>query len=206
MSDARNSSGNIRGGGAKQTGGSGRTNKGASGSKGNSKASLLGESQGDDRSDAKRKLQLLVSSKGLAANVRKALLSSHTQQEYDAHDIPLPSTDDAKKKLLKMKEFTAKWYDKTFREQWLDTVTQVWLEELNAQYEAAVAAAANARSGGGGGANQEDKSGEAGEAAMSIEELQETIANLDPNDTEERQRLKKKLNNKRKKQRKKGNK
>lgn len=191
MSDARNSSNALRGGGAKQTGGSGRTQKHGMG---NRKTELLGQAglqAHQERSEAKRKLQLQVTSKKLAADMRAALLMDHTEEEYEEYQIPLPSTEDAKKKLKAMKEFTEKWYDKDFREEWLQTVTDVWLEELRAKYEAAVLAAKLAR-------NPPPKQ-EEGEA-MSIEELTELIANLDPNTpSEERQRLKKKL--KRKKQR-----
>jgi len=193
MSDARNSSNNIRGGGAKQTGGSGRTNKFAGGANG-SKAELLGQqgmSAHNDRSDAKRKLQFAITSKKLAADVRSMLLEYHTEAEYEEYKIPLPSTEDAKTKLKAMKEFTEKWYDKEFREEWLQTVTEVWLEELKQLYEAAVEAAIAAKN-----PPKPEVEGE----AMSIEELQELIANLDVDgDAEERQRLKKKL--KRKKQR-----
>lgn len=195
MSDARNSSNSVRGGGAKQTGGSGRTNKYAMGT---NKTDLLGQNglrAHQERSDAKRKLQMQVTSKKLAADVRAALLSEHTEEEYEEMQIPLPSTEDAKTKLKAMKEFTEKWYDKEFREEWLQTVTEVWLEELKAKYEAAVQAVIDARNK----SKQQQSEGGEGEA-MSIEELTELIANLDPNTApEEKQRLKKKL--KRKKQR-----
>jgi len=191
MSDARNSSNSVRGGGARQTGGAGRTNKNAA--TGSSKAELLAQvgSQGhNDRSDAKRKLQIQVTSKQLAADVRLMLLEHHTEAEYEEYNIPLPSTEDAKKKLNAKKEFTQNWYDKKFRDEWLQTVTEVWLEELKARYEAAVEAAMAARN---------PPAAAEGEA-MSIEELQEIIANLDVSvSLEERQRLKKKL--KKKKQR-----
>lgn len=183
MSDARNSSNSIRGGGSRQTGGSGRTSRGSTG---NQKTDLLGQQGATahvERSEAKRKLMLQLTSKQLAADLRARLLEYHTEEEYTAHNIPLPSTEDAKNKLKKMKEFTEKWYDKDFREEWLQTVTEVWLEELKAQYEAAVAAATQ----------QQQPEGE----AMSIEELQEHIANLSVDTPpEERQRLKKKLKKK----------
>ncbi|VEU35494.1 unnamed protein product [Pseudo-nitzschia multistriata] len=195
MSDARNSSNNLRGGGARQTGGSGRTSKYA---QGNHKTELLGQAglaAHQDRSEAKRKLQLQLTSKQLAADVRKMLLEYHTEEEYRDMEIPLPSTEDAKKKLQAMKEFTQKWYDREFREEWLQTVTEVWLEELKEKYEEAVRAAMAARNP----PREQQQQQQEGEA-MSIEELQEHIAGL-PADTppEERQRLKKKL--KRKKQR-----
>lgn len=190
MSDARNSSNSLRGGGAKQTGGAGRTNKYATGT---TKTELLGQNglqAHHDRSDAKRKLALQVTSKKLAADLRAALLMHHTEEEYQEYQIPLPSTDDARAKLRSMKEFTEKWYDKEFREEWLQTVTEVWLEELKAKYEEAVLAAMAARN------PPQQEEGE----AVSIEELTALIANLDPNTpSEEKQRLKKKL--KRKKQR-----
>lgn len=194
MSDARNSSNNLRGGGSKQTGGAGRTNKYATG---NNKTELLGQAglrAHQDRSDAKRKLQLQVTSKRLAADMRAALLGYHTEAEYEEYQIPLPSTEDAKQKLKAMKEFTEKWYDKEFREEWLQTVTEVWLEELKAKYEAAVEAAMAAR-------NPSSSDNDEG-VAMTIEELTEKIASLGPDvSSEERQRLKKKLKRKKQKAR-----
>jgi len=154
-----------------------------------------------DRSDAKRKLQLQVTSKQLALDIRTALLHDHTEAEYQAYEIPLPSTEEAKKKLQSMKDFTEKWYDQDFRDEWLQTVTEVWLEELKTNYQAAVQQAA-AMDAAAKQQQQQQQQGGGGEGeAMSIEELTELIANLDPNKTapEERQRLKKKL--KRKKQR-----
>ena len=119
----------------------------------------------------------------------------HTEAEYEEFQIPLPSTEDAKIKLKAMKEFTERWYDKDFREDWLQTVTQVWLEELNAKYEEAVQAAMAARK-----KMQKQSSPSVEGEAMSIEELTAMIANLGADTpAEERQRLKKKL--KRKKQR-----
>ena len=181
MSDARNSSNNLRGGGgAKQTGGSGRTNKYASQNRSNLLNGYNQEQEGE-RSEAKRKLQLLVSSKQLASDVRTLLLEEHTEEEYNNVNIPLPSTEDAKKKLKSMKEFTEKWYDKGFREEWLCTITGVWIAEIKAQYEAAVAAARE----------QQKPEGE----AQSIEDLEQLLAN-DNLPPEERQRLKKKLKKK----------
>ena len=94
----------------------------------------------------------------------------------------MPSTEDAKKKLKSMKEFTEKWYDKGFREEWLCTITGVWIAEIKAQYEAAVAAARE---------EQQKPEGE----AQSIEDLEQLLAN-DNLPLEERQRLKKKLKKK----------
>ena len=185
MSDARNSSNSLRGGGAKQTGGSGRTNKYASQ---NNRSNLLnglnGEQEHGERSEAKRKLQLLVSSKQLASDVRTLLLEEHTEAEYANVNIPLPSTEDAKKKLKSMKEFTEKWYDKGFREEWLCTITGVWIAEIKAQYEAALSAARE---------EQQKPEGE----AQSIEDIEQLLLANDNNITsEERQRLKKKLKKK----------
>ena len=182
MSDARNSSNSLRGGGSKQTGGSGRTNKYASQNRSNLLNGLNGEQEHGERSEAKRKLQLLVSSKQLASDVRALLLEEHTEEEYNNVNIPLPSTEDAKKKLKSMKEFTEKWYDKGFREEWLCTITGVWIAEIKAQYEAAVAAARE---------EQQKPEGE----AQSIEDLEQLLAN-DNLPLEERQRLKKKLKKK----------
>lgn len=190
MSDARNSSNSVRGGGQKQTGGSGRIGRSIGGK--NTKSEILGQSDlqaHNDRSEAKRNLQLRLTSKQLAADMRTGLLEYHTEEEYEEMNIPFPSEDTARAKLKSMKEFTQKWYDKSFREEWLQTVTEVWLQDLKTQYEAAVAAAMAKR-------NPPQEEG----VEMSVEELQEMIANLDVDTSpEERQRLKKKL--KRKKQR-----
>lgn len=198
MSDARNSSNSLRGGGAKQTGGSGRTNKYAQGTNRTNTLQGLNGQVHAERSEAKQKLQLLVSSKQLASDVRALLLEEHTEQEYTSADIPLPSTEDAKKKLKSMKEFTDKWYDKQFREEWLQTVTNVWIAEIKAQYDAAVAAAEAEAA-----AKRQPK--EEGQP-QSIEELEELIANLDDSvPAEERQRLKKKLKKKKQQKAKKEN-
>ena len=73
MSDARNSSNNLRGGSAR----SGRPNKYATQ---NIRPAYNddGEQEHGERSEAKRKLQLLVSSKQLASDVRALLLEEHT--------------------------------------------------------------------------------------------------------------------------------
>jgi hypothetical protein len=199
MSDARNSSNSLRGGGAKQTGGSGRTNKYAQGTNRTNTLQGLNGQVHAERSEAKQKLQLLVSSKQLASDVRTLLLEEHTEQEYTSADIPLPSTEDAKKKLKSMKEFTDKWYDKQFREEWLQTVTNVWIAEIKAQYDAAVAAAEAEA------AAKRQQPKEEGQP-QSIEELEELIANLDDSvPAEERQRLKKKLKKKKQQKAKKEN-
>lgn len=193
MSDARNSSNSLRGGGSRQTGGSGRIGRNIGGK--NTKSEVLGQASlqaHNDRSEAKRNLQLRLTSKQLAADMRAGLLEFHTEEEYEEMNIPFPSEDTAREKLKSMKEFTQNWYDKSFREEWLKTVAEVWLQDLKAQYEAAVAAAKAKRN------PPKEHLGEGIE--MSVEELQEMIANLDVDTSpEERQRLKKKL--KRKKQR-----
>jgi hypothetical protein len=192
MADARNSSGNIRGGGAKQTGGGGRTAKGAPKS-GGKNGSILGDlesSNQNDRSEAKRNLQMQSMSKQLASSVKAALMADHTEEEYEEFNIPLPDATSALKKLKAMKEFTKNWYDKDFREQWLQRVTQLWEEELRAEYQAAFAAAKAKASGGSGDTENE---------AMTIEELEDKIQSLEVG-SDERSRLKKKLANKRKKQ------
>ena len=95
MPDARNSSNAVREGGARQTGGAGRTQKRATG---NHKTDLLGQ-QGlrahQEQSDTKRKrkLQLQLTSKQLAADVRADLLENHTEEEYEERQVPLPSDD-----------------------------------------------------------------------------------------------------------------
>jgi hypothetical protein len=204
MSDARNSSGNIRGGGAKQTGGAGRSAKGAAPNQ-SSKASVLGGSDYiDPRSEAKRNLQLQVMSKQLASIVKAACLTAHTEEEYQEFNIPMPDPGAAMKKLKAMKEFTQNWYDKDFREQWLLRVRAVWEEELRAEYRAAFEAA-NRRSNGGStsGAGKESEHSSKDEATeetpMSIPELEAMIERVDIS-AEERKRLKTKLKNKKKKQ------
>jgi hypothetical protein len=204
MSDARNSSGNIRGGGAKQTGGSGRTAKGAGGQKGG-KSSLDGLLGGeiDRKEEAKRYLQLQIMSKQLANSVRAAILlesaetgeGPRTEAEYERFDIPMPDPNTAIRRLKAMKEFTEDWYDADFREQWLGRLCEVWTKELRAAYAAFWAAekahrdGATKNGGCGGAADNE---------AMSIEELEAMIASLDTSG-EERTRLKKKLKKRRQK-------
>jgi hypothetical protein len=191
MSDARNSSGNIRGGGAKQTGGSGRTTKGA-GQKGGSKG-LDGLERGeiDRKAEAKRYLQLQIMSKELANSVRAALLAgeegsgeARAEAEYEKCDIPMPDPGSAMRRLKAMKEFTQDWYDKEFREQWLDRVCEVWTKELRAEYDAFWAA-------------QRTRDATENEA-MSIEELEAMIQSPDTS-AEERKRLKAKLKKRRQK-------
>jgi hypothetical protein len=201
MSDARNSSGNIRGGGAKQTGGSGRTAKGVGGQKG-SKSSLDGLLGGelDRKAEAKRHLQLQIMSKQLANSVRAAILleseetgeGPRTEAEYERFDIPMPDPDTAMRRLKAMKEFTEDWYDADFREQWLGRVCQVWAKELRAAHAAFWAAEKAHRDGAtknGGAADNE---------AMSIEELEAMIQSPDTS-AEERKRLKSKLKKRRQK-------
>lgn len=146
MSDARNSSGNIRGGGARQTGGAGRTQKdaGTGGSrKGNGLPCL--SPQMDKKLLAKRNLQLLNMSKKLAIEVKRACFEYHTEEEYIKLNVPIPDPESALKKLRSMAKFTDDWHDSEFRERWLKTVVEVWNAELKAEFEAAAkAVAANA--------------------------------------------------------------
>jgi hypothetical protein len=197
MSDARNSSGNVRGGGAKQTGGSGRNTRGG-GSQGGSKSKLDGllEPGIDRNAEAKRYLQLQIMSKKLALQVRAAILKEsvetgegpRTEAEYERFDIPMPDPDMAMKRLKAMKEFTKNWYDADFREQWLDSVCEVWAKELQAKY-AAFWAAEKHRDGGAAAEGE----------AMSIEELEVMILSPDTSG-DERKRLKNKLKKRRQKE------
>jgi hypothetical protein len=143
MSDARNSSGNIRGGGARQTGGSGRTQKNATG--GNKKGSDilgLGSEVVNKKVLTKRNLQLLTMSKQLALEAKAACLNDHTEEEYIELNVPIPDPDSAMRKLKAMTKFTSEWHDADFRERWLKHVLQVWKEELKEEFEAAAKAAA----------------------------------------------------------------
>ncbi|OEU21270.1 hypothetical protein FRACYDRAFT_234897 [Fragilariopsis cylindrus CCMP1102] len=145
MSDARNSSNSLRG--AKSSGRSNKLkNNMATGSLKSTGLKLNGVGGNNERMDAKKKLQLQLASKQFSKSINDALSLSDShytknQQAYKEYSIPLPSTEDAKKKLQAMKDFTEKWYDKDFREEWLQTLTQLWLDELKEQYEAAVKAA-----------------------------------------------------------------
>ena len=198
MSDARNSSGNVRGGGAKQTGGAGRTNKAVSG-KGGSRSGILSDMEmKNDRSEAKRNLQLQMMSKQLALSVRAACLTYHTEEEFEEFNIPIPDPASAMRKLKAMREFTQNWYDKEFRDEWLDRVTKVWEEELMAEYKAAfdaeIAARAAAHAQAAGTENE----------AMTIEELEAKVQSLEVG-SEERNRLKKKLKKRKQKKAKNSN-
>lgn len=142
MSDARNSSGNIRGGGARQTGGAGRTQKNA-GEGGNSKGSGitgLSSQKLDKKLLARRNLQLLTMSKKLALEAKKACFEEHAEEEYIEMNIPIPDPESALKKLRSMTKFTDDWHDSEFRERWLLTVLKVWNVELKAEFEAAAKA------------------------------------------------------------------
>jgi hypothetical protein len=199
MSDARNSSNNVRGGGAKQNGGSGRTTKGGSTSQ-NHKNKLDGLLGGeiDRKEEAKRYLQLQIMSKKLAIQVRAAILKEsaesgegpRTEAEYERFDIPMPDPDTAMKRLKAMKEFTKNWYDADFRDQWLDSVCEVWAKELQAEYAAFWAAEKAHRDGGGAAAAEGE--------AMSIEEMESMILSPDTSG-EDRKRLKNKLKKRRQK-------
>eukprot|EP00979_Chaetoceros_neogracilis_P012440 scaffold3310_cov283-Chaetoceros_neogracile.AAC.22 len=194
MSDARNSSNSVRGGGAKQTGGSGRTTKGAR-QMGGAKTRLGMESEaGDQKLDAKKQLQLKLMSKELANSVSEALLTMHTEAEFEKLNIPLPDPESAMRKLKKMKEFTMNWYDKDFREEWMLHVRELWENELLAQFEEALQAVQSAMGVGAKGANIETEG-----KAMSIEELQAEIENLNLS-AEQRKKLKIKLKKKKQKQ------
>lgn len=203
MSDARNSSNSLRGGGAKQTGGSGRTSRGATRNGGsNSKDLLAGQGGMDRQAETKRHLQLQIMSKKLAISVRESLISDgsadsisggdaaegasrrkRTEAEYAKHNIPLPDPETAIRKLKAMREFTEDWYDEDFRDRWLEKLHAVWVEELWAEFEAAERAHHAA-------ASQKEP--------MSMEELEAAIQDLDT-PAEERKRLKKKLKARRQK-------
>mmetsp|Transcript_34990 Transcript_34990/g.68891 ORF Transcript_34990/g.68891 Transcript_34990/m.68891 type:complete len:213 (+) Transcript_34990:57-695(+) len=198
MSDARNSSNNLRGGGAKQSGGSGRTTKGAYSQKDGATIGVLGEVK-NDRSDAKRNLQLQLLAKQLAGSVRKAILESHTEAEYEKFDIPLPDPASATKKLKAMKEFTEDWYDKDFRHEWLLKVTEVWKEELRKEYQEAFAAERAAK-GDTVGASDFDCPFAEREASIEALEILLQCPDITP---EQRKRLKNKLKKKKQKAKKK---
>ena len=203
MSDARNSSNSLRGGGAKQTGGSGRASRGATRNGGsNSKDLLAGQGGMDRQAETKRYLQLQIMSKKLAISVRESLISDasadsgsggdaaegasrrkRAEAEYAKHNIPLPDPETAMRKLKAMREFTEDWYDEDFRDRWLEKVHAVWVEELWAEFEAAERAQHAA-------ASQQEP--------MSMEELEAAIQDPDT-PAEERKRLKKKLKTRRQK-------
>jgi len=196
MSDARNSSNSLRGGGAKQTGGAGRTHKFVG--QNHQRSGLLTEDleKRDARSEAKRLLQLQIMSKQLANSVRAACLTNHTEEEFEEFNIPMPDPGTALKKLKAMREFTQNWYDKEFRDEWLQRVTEIWEKELMDEYARAFAAEKERR--------EAAKRGSEDNEPMTIEELEAKIASLEPG-SEERAKLKNKLKKKKQKQKKKEN-
>lgn len=199
MSDARNSANSLRGGGAKQTGGVGRTHKAISGRNGTTpKNGLEDFEKKDARSEAKRMLQLQIMSKQLANSVREACLTYHTEEEFEEFDIPMPDPGTALKKLKAMREFTQNWYDKDFRDEWLQRVTEIWEKELMDEYARAFAAEKEKREAAAKASN----SSTVDETPMTIEELEAKISSLEAG-SEERARLKKKLKKKKQKQNKK---
>jgi hypothetical protein len=142
MSDARNSSGNIRGGGARQTGGAGRTSKAAGGGGAKKGGDIAGLTTAvtDKKLLARRNLQLLTMSKKLAIEAKEAIFEEHTEEEYKELNIPIPDPDSAMKKLRKMTKFTDDWHDADFRARFLKSVLNVWRVELREQFEAAAKA------------------------------------------------------------------
>lgn len=215
MSDARNSSGNVRGGGARQTGGSGRTQKNA-GTGGNKKGGGgipgMGSEVVDKKELTRRNLQLLSMSKQLALEAREACFLDHTEEEYEELNVPIPDPESALKKLKAMAKFTAEWYDADFRTRWLNDVLELWTKELKAEFEAAAKAAAfNAaakekRASNGGARGEKDgtstNNGGAGAdtaegVAVSTEELEAMLQNADITG-DERKKIKKKLQKRRK--------
>lgn len=227
MSDARNSSGNIRGGGARQTGGSGRSQKSA-GLGGNKKGSGIpgmGSEVVDKKEMARRNLQLLAMSKQLALEAREACFNEHTEEEFVELNVPIPDPESAMRKLKAMTKFTSEWHDSVFRERWLKDVLEVWKKELLAQFEAALKAAAlnavnkqkfdaakqkrasNVNGAGGeklngtnannGGRADVDVHTSTNEVAVSIEELEDMLQNVDITG-KERKKIKQKLQKRRK--------
>eukprot|EP01083_Nonionella_stella_P143225 444637_1 len=186
MSDARNSSGNIRGGGARQTGGAGRTQKDA-GTGGNRKGGGLPglTSQLPDKKElARRNLQLLTMSKKLAIEAKRFCFENHTEEEYIKLNVPIPDPESALKKLRSMTKFTDDWYDAEFRERWLQTVADVWNAELKAEFEAAAKAAETNAAAKEKWENDKKKkeSGENGNVEgvpVSTEELEAMIQDMD---------------------------
>jgi len=181
-------------GGAKQTGGSGRTSKESS-QKGGAKSSLGMEKESGDRNAEKRQeLQLQMMSRQLATSVKAALLAFHTEAEFQNFNIQMPDPESAMRKLKLMKEFTMKWYDKDFREEWLLRSREVWENELQAEFEAALKAVKLAEASGSKVSSTDNE-------PISIEELEAEIKNLNLS-AEERKKLKNKLKKKRQKQKK----
>jgi hypothetical protein len=139
-------------GGNKQTGGSGRTTKGAR-QKGGAKNGLFGfEKEVDRNTEAREYLQLQMLSKQLASSVRAACLTFHTEAEYKKFNIQMPDPASALRKLKNMRRFTQGWYDTDFRAQWLLRVQAVWEKELQADFEAAEKATKLAEAGDDAGA------------------------------------------------------
>jgi hypothetical protein len=138
----------MRAGGKQQTGGSGRTTKGARPGGGGKKGSLFGfDKEVDRNAEAREYLQLQVLSKQLANSVRTACLAFHTEEDYEKFDIPMPDPEAALRKLKNMRKFTQGWYDMDFRALWLQRVEAVWQRELQADFAAAEKAAKLAETG-----------------------------------------------------------
>jgi hypothetical protein len=140
MSDARNSSNNLRGGGNKQTGGKGRTT-------GN--AAPLGNddwnaSAGDRGQAAREHMQLKMMAKTL---VRKVLAFTGFKPEWKKAKIEMPTEKHAHNRLKGMNERMINWRDKDFKEYWLQRVLEVWVAELKADFAAAQAAQEKADAG-----------------------------------------------------------
>eukprot|EP00978_Attheya_sp_CCMP212_P000415 scaffold848_cov54-Attheya_sp.AAC.1 len=202
MSDARNSSGNIRGGGSRETGGSGRTQKnvGTGGNRNGSDIPGMGEVV-DKKELARRNLQLLSMSKQLALMAREACFNDHTEEEYEELNVPIPDPQSAMRKLKAMTKSTNDWYDADFRERWLNDVFEVWKKELKAEFEAAAKAvafnAATKQKRDGRNSNNEGGADTAEGVAVSTEELEAMLQNVNITG-DERKKIKKKLQKRRK--------
>mmetsp|Transcript_13809 Transcript_13809/g.23455 ORF Transcript_13809/g.23455 Transcript_13809/m.23455 type:complete len:212 (-) Transcript_13809:179-814(-) len=204
MSDARNSSGNIRGGGSRVTGGSGRTQKHAdTGGRKGGGIPGTGSEVLDQKELARRNLQMLSMSKQLALMARESCFTDHTEAEYEELNVPMPDAETAMKKLKAMVKATDDWYDAGFRERFLYDVFEVWKKELKAEFEAAAAKAAASKTAakqkrsGMGGEGDEGGANTVEGVAMSTEELEAMLQDINITG-DERKKIKKKLQKRRK--------
>ena len=127
MSDARNSSNSIRGGGARVTGGSGRTSKQAS----NSKDDLAGGSSSDSAAAAARAhARLQAQSKQLARDV---LVEVVFDAEWKEHKMEMPTASLALKR-MKAAEMRKVWYEEDEKD-WLEALKNEWIEELRGEFD-----------------------------------------------------------------------
>ena len=204
MADSRNGCGNLRGGGNRTSGGSGRNTTKFKTGNSRGPGALGGAGKMDRKLLAKRNLQLLAMSKQLALEARQACLMDHTMEEWEELEVPMPDPESAMKKLKAMSDFTEDWHDAEFRARWLKSVLEVWkrelMEEFKKAFETKIAINATARARWE--AKRKNGGVEPQRKAQSTAELEAMLQDASISG-EERKKIKKKLKKRKQREKKK---